>query len=800
MLADPALPNSFGTRLRALREAAGLTQEELAEKAGLTSYAVSALERGRRQRPYPHTVRSLADALDTSDAERAALTRAVPSRSAGATAAPDAPDAAAVPEQRATDPRPAVTVRAGLPTPATRLVGRDAELTTLVRLLTSEDQRLVTLTGTGGVGKTRLATAVAAELDASFPDGTTVVPLASLSDPSGIVAAIARAVGCPTVEGPDAERLLAEHLAPLRMLLVLDNLEHLLTAAESIADLVGACPRLVVLVTSRAPLRVRGETEHPLSPLAVPAVTPTDLETLSAVPAVAVFADRARAVAPSFSVTAANAPAVAGLCRRLAGIPLALELAAARVRFLNPQALLARLDDAMARAGGPDLPERQRTMRATFDWSYELLDVHEQGLFRLLSVFVGGCTLEAVEQVAEAVGSPEPVLSLLEVLVEHSLVVVGSDHEGAPRFSLLEPAAQYARSKQTPEEARAARDAHAAVFLAFAEQAAPEYQRADQVIWLDRAEREDANLTAAITWSLSTGDADTAGRLGWELWLFWWSRGRMGSGRRLMEEALQLPQSADVRWKTLNTAACMAFAQGDLEMSGTRWTAARELALRGGDPLSVAQSTAGVGLVRLALGDLVGAEDLLRSAQPGLEDMGPHGDWLASLVQVWLGTVQMLSGRLADAAESMSRGLELARRRGDRLTAYIALYNLSQLAVGLGALSTAREQLHEGVRLTQETGDLANLGYLLEALAVVESDSGDAHRVAVLLGAAEAVREAAGRWVYGYYKPDAALRDEAAATALAALGEEVYGDALDTGRGMSYDDAVAYVLTGDGAA
>jgi hypothetical protein len=384
------------------------------------------------------------------------------------------------------------------------------------------------------------------------------------------------------------------------------------------------------------------------------------------------------------------------------------------------------------------------------------------------------------------------------VLVEHSLVIAGSDHEGGPRFSLLEPAAQYARSRQEPEESAAARAAHAAVFLAFAEEAATRYLGAEQVVWLDRSEREDANLTTAISGALASGDADTAGRLGWELWLFWWSRGRIGSGRRLMEQALTMEQSYEVRWMTANTAACMAFAQGDLETAQRRWSEARDMALADGDLLMRAQSTAGVGLTRLAVGDLAGAEELMRAAQPGLEAEGPHGDWLASLLHVWLGTVQMLGGALADASESMRLGLELARRRGDRLTAYIALYNLSQLAIGLGAFTTAREQLHEGVRLTQETGDLANLGYLLEALAVVENGSGDAHRVAVLLGAAEAVRDAAGSWVYGYYKPDPLLREKAAADALAALGEEVYGDALDAGRGLTSDEAVTYVLTGTG--
>jgi predicted ATPase/DNA-binding XRE family transcriptional regulator len=470
--------NAFGLLLRELREQAGLTQEELAERARLTAYAVGSLERGRRQRPYPNTVRSLADALGATDEQRSRLVRAVQRRTPAAPAREPAVTASPVevPAPRSTPPQP-----------VTRLLGRDRELTALRELVLSGEQRLITLTGTGGVGKTRLAGELAHQLADVFADGAAVVSLAPLSDPGAVLPAVARAVGCAVGEGPEAEQQLADHLAPLRLLLVLDNLEHLLAAAQQIAALVSRCPRTVVLVTSRAPLRVRGEAEFPVQPLAVPQAGGDDPTALASCPAVEVFVDRARAVSPGFSVTADNAGPVADLCRRLAGIPLALELAAARLRFLNPQALLARLDEAMARAGGPDLPARQRTLQATFDWSYDLLDGQEQALLRLLSVFAGGCGLEAVEELCAVLGRREPVLPLLEVLVEHSLVVVGTDSEGAPRFSLLEPVAQYARSRQDPAEARATRAAHAAVQLARAERAAPEYLAADQVVWFDRA-------------------------------------------------------------------------------------------------------------------------------------------------------------------------------------------------------------------------------------------------------------------------------------------------------------------------
>ena len=772
---------SFGTMLRELRERAGLTQEELAERAGLTAYAVSALERGRRNRPYPHTVRSLATALGVTDQERVRLVSAVPRRATTGEAAVTDPS----PEARRAPHQPAP-----VPVPATRLLGRDQDVVAVTALLMEEGQRLVTLTGTGGVGKTRLASAVAAGLDGSFPDGVVVVPLAPLTDAVSVLPAIARAVGASSTEGPGLPDVLVEHLRELRLLLVLDNLERLLDASEQVADLVAACPALAVLVTSRAPMRVRGEVEHPVPPLGLP--HRTDVAAVGGSAAGAVFLERARAVSPSFVLTPGNAQAVAEICRRLAGIPLALELAASRVRFLDPKALLERLDDAMARAGGRDLPARQQTMRATFDWSYDLLSPEEQRLLLRLSVFHGGCTLDAVEAVHDG---DEEVLGVLEALVEHSLLTVRADEEGRVRFGLLEPVAQYAVGRMTPEQLAAARDAHAACYRAWAERAAPEYQAGDQVVWLDRSEREDANLNAAINWAVASGDGETAGRIGWSLWLYWWLRGRLAQGRRLMEQALPLEMPRLVRTRTQLTIACMSFSLGDLETAGSGWSAAEELSRQGGDGISKAGGIAGTGLVDLASGRLDSAQDCFVRALPHCEDQGIYGDWLQSLIWVWLGTVQLLQGDVDGAQEQARRGLASARRRGDRLTAYVALFNLSQVAIAQGRLDAAKEHLHEGIRLTQETGDLANLAYFLEALAVVEHERGNSQRVGVLLGAAETAREAVGGQVYGYYVPDEQLRKRCIEASRAVLGPDVYDDTLDAGRSLTPHEAITYALT-----
>jgi predicted ATPase/transcriptional regulator with XRE-family HTH domain len=778
---EPAEGESFGSRLRALRVAASLSQEELAERAHLTTHAVSALERGTRTRPYPHTVRSLADALGASEADREELFAAVPRRRPAPVARRAVTDAAALP---------------GLPTPTTALVARDQEVHKVSALVRDPTQRLVTLTGTGGVGKTRLCIAVASGVQGTFPDGVAFVALAPISDPAGVLAAIADRVGAGTAEGGYAGASLVEHLHGRRLLLVLDNFEHLLDAATEVSTLVESCPGLTVLVTSRAALRVRGETEVPVAPLGVPVGTHPGVEAVTSSPAGALFLERARAVAPDFQLSRPEAAAVARICRRLAGIPLALELAAARTRFLDPATLLARLDDAIAPDGARDLPARQRTMRATLDWSYRLLDPGEQALLRLLSVFSGGFTLDDAEAVAVLAGTVPraEVLTRLGSLVEHSLVVTGS-HVGRLRYDLLEPVAQYGRSMLVEAgDSRVVGHAHTRHFLALAEQAEPEYQRSEQVAWLARIDTEHANLTAALERAIADGDAETAGRMGWSLWLYWWLRGHLLHGRRLLEGALELPLPERIRIRTLLAAASTVFALSDFDASRRWWQCALDLARKADEPLLLAYSLAGVGLSALVTDDLAEAGRLFRESLPVAESTGPEGEWLAGLTQIWLGTVALLGGDPDAAVSHMERGLASARRRGDRLSSYIALYNLSQVASAGGDTALARRHLNEGMQLSMQTRDLANLAYLLDALAVVEAADGTYARVPVLFGAAQGIRDSIGSVGYGYYRPDEQQKGQAAAEARGRLGDDRYDDDLDAGRSLGPTDAAAFAL------
>ena len=783
---------SFGARLRSLREAAGLTQEELAFRAGLSPNAVSALERGTRRRPQPHTLRVLSDALELSEEERAALLASVPKRSgeaASSAAEGISPASSAVP---------------ALPHPVTPLVGREREIEEVKSLLTHQDVRLLTLTGIGGVGKTRLAVEIVREAAHLFPDGAMFVGLAPLADPALVVATILRSLGVFEAQGRTPREVLIEHLRDRSFLLVLDNFEHLLRAAPEVAALVEACPELVVMVTSRAPLRLRGEREYPVPPLALPPSTrsPGEEEVLAS-PSGMLFVERARASSPGFTITPENASSVAAICWRLAGLPLALELAAAKVKFLDPKTLLSRLDRALSSAWARDLPERQRTMRATLDWSYDLLSEQERELFRRLSAFSGSFTLEA----AEAVGAggevaDEDVLVLLGNLVEQSLVTANTGQGGeGTRYGMLEPVRQYALGRlQESGEAEEARRRHAAFYLALAGIEDPELRGWQQVEWLDRLEEEYGNLRAAMLWALDpeAGDAEIAAHLGWALHPFWWYRGPHTEGRRLVE-AVQLRRdlSPTSRAKALVSAGSFAYGLGDYAQAERYCEEGLELSRQVGDKLLSSWAQSVLGLVAMSRSDHEAAtsrlEETLRSFREIGEDSG------VAQVTTFLGMLALMRGDPDRATPMLEEGLTLAHRTGDGASAYLALYSLAQVALSRGNLGLAARMLEEGVALCEEIGDHAHLALFLEMVSAVEAFRGEAHRSTLLLGAAEALLEEVGGRVHNYYVPDPSLRERAVAKAQAVLGDAAFEEARAHGREMSFEQAVEYALGPDAA-
>src|SRR5215213_8217706 len=713
---------SFGAHLRRLREAAGLTQEELASRSSLSAKAISMLERGERKRPYPHTIRSLADALELSEEERANLLAVVPQ------------------QDKATVPVAPVTVpKSNLPTPSTPLLGRERELGEIRAFL--REVRLLTLTGTGGVGKTRLAVQAARDAAELFPDGAVFVTLAPLGNSGFVVPIVAQSLGLREAEGQTARETLHAYLREKRLLLVLDNFEHVLEAAPEVAVLIETCPKLSVVVTRRAPMRVRGEQEYPVPPLELPASTiAPSVEELVGSASGRLFAERAREASPTFELTPHNSGAVVAICWRLAGLPLALELAAARVRFLDPVTLLSRLDQALSAAGARDLPQRQRTMWATLDWSHESLSEEERDLFQRLSVFIGGFSLEAAEAVG-ASGSivAKNVLEILGRLVEQSLVVAKPDQKGSGvRYGMLEPVRQYAWEKlQESGESEETKRRHFAHFLALAEAAdliyglltGVELTGAEGEAWMFRLEREHDNLRTSLGWAKERGDAEAGLRLAGALCWFWWMRGYFSEGRNWTEAFLEEAQQSGLgavdgaRAKALLGAGMLAFGYGDL-LGSTRFLEEGLATYRRlGDQAGTAATVAILSYVKRAQGDDDRAEEL---SEEGLRLSKYLGDNRSAAVSLsTLGHIARHRGDLARAADLFGEALALWKRLEDRRGVAYSLCNLGVAALERGEAGHALELHEESLRLYEALKEKAGRAYALVNLGDVARSLGD---------------------------------------------------------------------------
>ncbi len=781
---------SFGARLRRLREAAGLTQEELADRAGLSRKAISLLERGERKRPYPHTVRSLADALSLPEDERASLLAAVPRRERGDTALYR-------PEEEPSLTALAADLVPTLPAPPTPLVGRQRDLEEVGGFLGHPQTRLLTLTGTGGVGKTRLAIQAVREAAGLFPDGAVFIALAPLGDPDLVLPTVAQSLGLREtgVRGP--REVLHTYLREKRFLLALDNFEHVLGAAAEVAALIEACQGLTVLATSRAPLRVRGEQEYPVGPLELPTSTVSPaLEEVASSSSGRLFAERARATSPVFDITDENASTVASICRRLSGLPLALELAATKTRFLDPEALLSRLDRALSAGWARDLPERQRTMHNTLDWSHGLLSEGEKVLFRRLSVFSDGFTLEAGEEVGASEGGvvdAEEVLELLGGLTEQSLVIMTQDPGTQVRYGMLEPVRQYALEKlEESEEAGGVRLRHAQYYLALAEEAESRIKGHEQIEWLDRLEAENDNLRAAIGRSLGAGDAQTAARFGWALAVYWVMRARREEGRLLMEQTLarggDLP--APLRARALYALALCVNGSGDDERLMTISEESAAMFRRAGNGHGEAYALLVLSFAALQLGEFDRAARVLEEALEGFRE---HEDgWGSAHSLNHLAVVSLRRGDCSLAAGYAEEGLAITRRSGDRLGANVALHLLAQAAWASDEHDRAARYFREALVLASEAAEKTSSAYCIQGLAAVAGGWGQPRRAARLLGAAEALLETTGLPIY--VTADHDLYQRVAYAARELLGERAWTAAHDEGRAMGFEEAVAYAL------
>jgi predicted ATPase/DNA-binding XRE family transcriptional regulator len=770
---------TFGATLRELRDAAGLTQEELASRAGLTAKAVSALERGARKRPYPHTVRALAEALDLSDDERAVLIEAVPRRDG------DVPS----PEAAAT------TSQSTLPTSLTPLLGREREVEEIVGLLRRASVRLLTLTGPGGIGKTRLSIEAAQKAGDHFPDGVAFIGLAPLADAALVVPTIAQTLGLREIEGRSAREALYAYLKDKRLLLVLDNLEHLLEVVPEVISLLEGCPDLTVLATSRAPLRVRGEQEYPVGPLRVPDPTRTPLlQEVSGAAAVELFVERARAASPSFDLTDSNAAAVAAICWRLDGLPLALELAAARARFLGPTALLSRLDRALEAGGARDLPERQRTMRATLDWSHDLLHEPEKELFRRLSVFAGGWTLEAAEAVGEAEEvDGEDILALLGNLVEQSLVVAEGAADGSVRYGMLEPVRQYALEKLEESGEAEVRRRHALWYTWFAGEAEKELAGPDQGEWFDRLETEHDNLRTALLWSLEGNEPDTGLRLAAALWRMWNARGYMQEGRGWLERALSsaggLPSPE--RARALNGAGVIAYQQGDLHSAKELFEKSIEMGRALGDKGIVSRATGNLANFMLGVNEFTRARDLFEQSlvmDRELDDRSRIAYSLGGLADVYYSM-----GDIDKGVEYYEQSLALHRELDDRRSIGITLNNLGELAQLQGDLEKAEDLYKQSMTVVREIDDRWLTVHVLMTMGSLSALQNRQERAVRILAAVDALRRKIG---FEFQAHTLADYERAVQLAREALTAEQFEAAWQRGSGMSLGEAARYAMSG----
>jgi predicted ATPase/class 3 adenylate cyclase len=610
-----------------------------------------------------------------------------------------------------------------LPAQPTALIGREAELATLHEMLVTADARLITLTGPGGTGKTRLALQAAAESLDSFSDGVWFVPLASISDPALIPEAIATALGVRQAPGEQVLSRLTEHLRSRQTLVVLDNLEQVLDAAPLIGRLIDEAPRLVILATSREPLRLRAERELPVAPLPLPGESPRlSPEQALASPAVRLFVERAQAVKPGFALQLSNLADVVAISRRLDGLPLAIELAAARVRILTPATLLARLDQRMAilTGGARDLPARQQTLRATIAWSYDLLDPAERGLFARLGVFAGGCSLETAETICAAAGGLEiDLFDGIASLVQKSLLRQEEGPGDEARFTMLQTIREFARERLNElPEAPALRQAHADAFLTLAE-VADRDDSADEVGLLNRLEADHSNLRQAISFYEQQGDAGLVQRvrLAAHLAYFWWLRGHFSEGRGILERAIATPgdiPAAD-RAAALSGAAFLAEAQGDLERAQALHEEGLALYQKLEDMKGVAGALGGLGTIARQRGDLNAARSRHQEALEAWRRAGDAAGAAGALLD--LGLIRQLEGDYAGAEPELLEGLDLFRQAGDLSGEAHALNRLGFLAMAMGSLPKAIERFSESLRLWRAQGnqqmiaaDLHNLG------------------------------------------------------------------------------------------